>query len=263
MAPPSLLGLQQLGPVEAALAMSLLAAVATTVGGLAALPLGGRRLDPRILDAGLGFSSGVMTVASFTSLLLPAIESAGQPWTPLLGFVAGAAVIAVVHRLLPHEHVLLDRYEGPEWGRRKLRAAWLVAVAILIHNLPEGMAIGAASAYSVEKGIATGLAIALQDVPEGLAVAMPVLLATGNMLAALGLSALSGLCEVATAVPTALLGEAAATHLPVILGFGAGAMVYVVSHEALPESHRSGHEDVATLGYFLGFIVMLILDTTI
>jgi ZIP family zinc transporter len=259
----ALLGLQQLSPVETALAMSLLAAAATTLGGLAALPLGRRGLDPRVMDAGLGFSSGVMTVASFTSLLLPAIESAGQPWTPLLGFAAGAAVIAVVHRLLPHEHVLLDRYEGPEWGRRKLRAAWLVAVAILIHNLPEGMAIGASSAYSVEKGVATGLAIALQDVPEGLAVALPVLLATGSRLAALGLTVLSGLCEVATAVPTVLLGKAAAAHLPVILGFGAGAMVYVVSHEALPESHRSGHEDLATLGYFLGFTVMLVLDTTL
>lgn len=263
MAPTGLLDLQQLSPLEAALAMSLLAAALTSLGGLAALPLGRRGLDPRVLDAGLGFSSGVMTVASFTSLLLPAIEAAGQPWTPLLGFAAGAATIAAVHRVLPHEHMLLDRYEGPEWGRRKLRAAWLVAVAILIHNLPEGMAIGASSAYSVEKGVATGLAIALQDVPEGLAVAMPVLLASGSRLAALGISVLSGLCEVATAVPTVLLGEAAAAHLPVLLGFGAGAMVYVVSHEALPESHRSGHENLATLGYFLGFALMLVLDATL
>lgn len=258
-----LLGLQQLSPLEVALAMSLLAAATTSLGGLAVLPLGGRGPNLRVLDAGLGFSSGIMTVASFTSLLLPAIETAGQPWTPLLGFTAGAVVVAILHRLLPHEHVLLDRYEGPEWGRRKLRTAWLVAVAIIIHNLPEGMAIGASSAYSVEKGVATGLAIALQDIPEGLAVAMPVLLASGSRLVAVGLSVLSGLCEVATAVPTALLGEAAAAYLPVLLGFGAGAMVYVVSHEALPESHRSGHENLATLGYFLGFAVMLILDTTL
>ncbi|KSW12728.1 hypothetical protein CF15_04955 [Pyrodictium occultum] len=240
--------------------MGLVAAAFTSIGGVLALPLSRRGLNPRDLDVGLGFSSGVMTVASFTSLLIPAIDLAGSPWRPLLGFAAGAIAVAVLNRVLPHEHALIGRYEGPEWGR-KLRAAWLVALAILIHNLPEGMAIGAASAYSIAKGVATGLAIALQDVPEGLAVAMPILAASGKRLTALGVSVLSGLSETAMAVPTSMLGSLAANHLPELLGFGAGAMMYVVSHEAIPESHRSGHEDLATLGFFLGFAVMLLLDT--
>ena len=246
-------------PVAVAAVLGGLAALTTSLGGALVAVLRGR-VSPRTLDVGLGFSSGVMTVASFTSLLLPAIELAGSPLPPLAGFILGAAAVALMNRLLPHEHPFTEKYEGPEWGR-KLRTAWLVALAIIIHNIPEGVAIGAATAYDIATGVATGIAIALQDFPEGLAVALPVYAATRNLAQALVISALSGLSELIVAVPTALLGSLAANTLPLILGFGAGAMIYVVSHEAIPESHRSGYENEATLGYFAGFIVMLLLDT--
>ena len=253
------IGLENLSPVMAATALGLLAAFTTSLGGLVILLLR-REVSPRVLDIGLGFSSGVMTVASFTSLLLPAIELSGSSTVPLAGFILGALSIAVLHRLLPHEHPFTEKYEGPEWGR-KMRAAWLVALAILIHNIPEGMAIGASTAYNIATGIATGVAIALQDFPEGLAVALPVLAATRKKGLAIAIAVLSGVSELVVAVPTALLGSIAASSLPFLLGFGAGAMIYVVSHEALPESHRSGYENEATLGFFIGFIVMLLLDT--
>lgn len=251
-------------PLWAAVAVSLFAAAMTSLGALLILVF--RNLDSierssTLLDIGMAFSSGVMTVASFTSLLIPAIEMAG-PGHPLLGFILGAVIVYILNRIVPHEHIVKG-YEGPEWGARKLMAAWLVAIAIIIHNLPEGMAIGASTAYNVDKGIVVGIAIGLQDLPEGLSVALPIAVATGRRGLAIGVGVLSGMTEVVMALITVLIGVEVVSMLPLLLGFGAGAMMYVVSHEALPESHRTGHEDKATIGFFLGFLVMLYLDTTL
>ncbi len=245
--------------VEAALAGGMLAALLTFTGSLASLAAKGlgERQRYRFLDTGLGFSSGVMVSASFTSLILPGIELGG-PLPVMVGLVLGAVAIAFVERVIPHQHVVKG-FEGPSWAKRKIRTAWLVALAIIIHNLPEGMAIGASAASSPRAGLLMGLAIGLQDVPEGLAVSLPLLLAGYRVWTALAVGLLSGLSEPALAVPTALL--ATADTLPVALGFGAGAMLYVVSHEAIPESHRSGHENHATLGFFAGLLLMLALDT--
>ncbi len=214
-----------------------------------------------LLDTGMGFSSGVMLVASFTSLLIPAISDYGV-WAPLIGFLLGALTVHVVNKLIPHEH-FIKGYEGPMRGVRKLKAAWLIAFAVIIHNFPEGIAIGAASAYSIANGIATGIAIGVQDVPEGLAVSLPVYASTGKRGKALFLGFLSGFTEFVMAVIAAFLSSYSIPLLPYTMGFGAGAMVYVVSHEALPETHRTGHENLATLFFMIGFILMLLLDTLI
>jgi ZIP family zinc transporter len=222
--------------------------------------MSGSRLE-RLLDVGMGFSSGVMIVAAFTSLLLPAMDLAGL-LVPLAGFVLGAASIFMVNELFPHEHIVKG-YEGPEHLRRKIKAAWLVAIAIVIHNLPEGMAIGVSTVYDTAEGVAVGIAIGTQDFPEGLAVSLPVYASTGSLALAVVIAALSGLSEVATAALAALVAEASVAVLAGALAFASGAMVYVVSHEALPESHRSGHEKPATLGFFAGFIMMLVLDVAL
>ncbi|MCE4628158.1 MAG: ZIP family metal transporter [Desulfurococcales archaeon] len=249
-----------LSPVELAALMGGVAALLTSLGGVLVLFLGPRRIGTDLLiDLGLGFSSGVMIVASFTSLLLPAIERSG-PVLPVAGLVVGATSIHLLNDLVPHEH-LVKGYEGPSELRNKLRTAWLVAMAIIIHNIPEGIAIGATSAYSPELAVATGLAIGIQDIPEGLAVALPVYASTGRRLPAVGLAVLSGVSELLVAVPSAVLAGLSSLVLPFAMGFGAGAMVYVVSHESIPETHRSGHEDKATLAFFAGFILMLLLDT--
>ncbi len=249
--------------VALAAMLSSLAMTSTTLGGLPILLIRGRDASDRsfslLVDLGLGFSSGVMLVASFTSLLLPAMENFG-PLYPLIGLITGALAVHAVNLLVPHEH-LVKGYEGPERAVRKLRAAWLVALAIIIHNLPEGISIGVASAFSARDAVALGLAIAIQDAPEGLAVALPVYATTGSLGRSMIYAWLSGASEVVLAVLAAALTSLSAPILPLAMGFGAGAMIYVVSHEALPETHRSGHENKATLSFFIGFIVMLLLDT--
>ncbi len=246
-----------------ALILSSIAMLSTALGGLPVLLLKGKEAADRgfslLVDLGLGFSSGVMVVASFTSLIIPAINDFGLS-SPLAGLILGALVVHVVNLLIPHEH-LVKGYEGPAKAARKLKAAWLVALAIIIHNLPEGLSIGVASAFNVRDAITLGLAIAIQDAPEGLAVALPVYATTGSFLRSMLYAWLSGFSEVILAAAAAALTGLSAPMLPAAMGFGAGAMIYVVSHEALPETHRSGHENKATLSFFIGFIVMLILDT--
>jgi len=253
-------------PLVAAFIISLFAAFMTSVGSLIALvpALWGSNVRDTIdvlIDVGLGFSSGVMLVAAFTSLLMPSIESYGLPST-LAGFIAGAILVHLVNMFVPHEH-LVKGVEGPRDAVRRLRAVWLVAFAIIIHNIPEGLTIGAASAYSIGDGLTVGIAIGIQDLPEGLAVAIPVLATTGKRRLALLVGVVSGLTEVVTAVLAAALGTTLVGVLPYLMGLGAGAMIYVVSHESLPETHRSGHETRSTIAFFVGFILMLILDSAL
>ena len=252
-------------PITLAFYMGLFAATMTSMGSLLSLlagpPESMRERFDLLIDLGLGFSSGVMIVASFTSLLLPSIESYGL-WETLAGFVGGAVLVHVVNSLVPHEH-FVKGFEGPRDALRRLRAAWLVALAIIIHNIPEGLSIGAASAYSSLDGVAIGLAIGVQDFPEGLAVAIPVLASTNSRGLAVFIGVLSGLTEVVTSGLAAFVGVGVSGMLPYLMGLGAGAMVYVVSHESLPETHRSGHELRSTIAFFAGFLVMIVLDTAI
>ena len=250
-----------LTPIEVAAVMGLLAAALTSIGALPVIILSPSRVKyDKLLDAGLGFSSGVMVTASFTSLLIPAIELGGI-YPALIGVVLGATMVHAVNMVIPHEHYLKGVVEG--LSSSKVRAAWMVATAIIIHNIPEGLAIGATSAQSVRLGVATGLAIAIQDIPEGLAVALPILLVGHGTSKALAYAAVSGLSEAVFAVVAAVLGEWGIVTLPLLLSFAAGAMMYVVSHEAIPESHRTGHEKQATVGFFLGMLLMLYLDTAV
>lgn len=254
--------LSKLSPPAAAGVLGLIVAALTSVGGLiAVLAPGIKERRDLLIDLGLGFSSGVMIVASFTSLLLPAIDLGGF-YRSLVGFLAGVFAISMVERLTPHLHVVKGA-EGPREAARRLRAIWLVALAIIIHNLPEGMAVGFSSLASLREGVIVALAIGLQDIPEGTAVALPVLASGGSRLFALGIAVLSGLSEAVTSLLAGIMGHAYSWLLPYALSFAAGAMVYVVSHEALPESHRAGHEAKATAGFLLGFIIMLWLDTTL
>ncbi len=251
-------------PVRAAAIGGGVAFLLTSLGGLAAAIVGppkSRDQAEVFIDLGLSFSSGVMIVASFTSLLLPSIENFGLAPT-LLGFIAGPLAIHAANKLVPHEH-FFKGYEGPPAARRKILAAWLVAMAIIIHNVPEGISIGAASAYSARDGIMLALAIGIQDIPEGAAVAIPIMAANNRRSLAFAVAALSGASELMVSAPAAALSTYSLALLPVMMGFGAGAMVYVVSHEALPETHRSGREHIATVGFFAGFLLMLILDTAL
>ncbi len=229
----------------------------TSIGSLPAIF--GRKITDKMIDVGLGFSAGVMLVAGFTSLILPGIEVGGIGLV-VLGFLLGSLTIYTIDRLIPHEHIIKG-YEGPSYLRRRIKAVWLLVFAIIIHNIPEGLAVGAAITYSIRYGVLMAIAIGIQDIPEGLAIAVPLVGVGLRTRTAIGITFLSGLIELVTAVLPVFVISLSNTLLPVILGFAGGAMIYVVSHEVIPETHRHGYEEEATLGFITGFIIMLILDT--
>uniref|UniRef100_A0A7C4FDJ7 ZIP family metal transporter n=1 Tax=Thermofilum pendens TaxID=2269 RepID=A0A7C4FDJ7_THEPE len=236
------------------------AAATTTLGSLAAFVVRGE--NPRWLTASMSFAAGVMLVASFTSLILPALELSRSFPVVALGIITGVVAIRLVDRFTPHEH-LVRGYEGPEVGKKLLRKAWLIALAVIIHNFPEGLAVGTTCAYSVPLGVATALAIGIQDIPEGVAVALPVASTHGRLRGFL-LGLLSGLSELVMAVAGAAFFTVFSTLLPLGMGFAGGAMMYVVLKEVVPELYTSGENELrVTTGFLAGFLVMLLLDSSL
>ena len=250
--------LQQLPLLLRVLAISSLPAALTVLGSAPILL--GARLGEELLDAGMGFSAGIMLVASFTSLLLPSIREGGL-WLAIAGFTLGLLTVKGLDLLTPHLH-FIKGYEGPR-TRRSLRKAWLIALAMIIHNVPEGMAVGAAATYSTTRGVLLALAIGVQDIPEGLAVAIPLAIASGSPTKAFAMGALSGVAEALAALIPPLVVTAIATTLPLIMALAAGAMVYVVVHEVVPDIYGHGHDEPATVGFFAGFVTMLVLDAAL
>jgi len=252
----ALIGLLEESPLPLrALLTGLIPAALTTLGSVPVLL--GAKLSEEARDAGMGFAAGVMLVASFTSLLLPAIEMSGA-WTAMASFLLGVGMIKLLDAALPHMH-LVKGYEGPRHAGRPGRE-WLIALAMIVHNVPEGMAVGAAASRDVVDGLLLGLAIGLQDVPEGLAVALPLAAGSGRLIA-FSVGALSGLSEAAAALIPPLIVEYTSLTLPLMLALAAGAMVYVVVHEVVPEIYGHEHDEPSTLGFFAGFTTMLLLDT--
>jgi ZIP family zinc transporter len=243
------------------------AALATALGTLPVLF--SQRLSEKAEDTLFGFGAGVMLAASAFSLIIPGLAAAraagasawaagGAVGTAIL---MGGAVLLLVDKWLPHEHFIKGA-EGP--SARTLRRTWLFVFAITLHNLPEGLAIGVGYA-GTDSVRATALAtgIAIQDVPEGLVVAVALLAAGYRRALAVGLGMASGLVEPLGAVLGAAAISLASGLLPWGLGFAAGAMLFVISHEIIPESHRKGHESWATGGLLVGFVLMMLLDTAL
>lgn len=257
--------------VRAAFAGGAVAALATALGALPVLL--SQRLPDRIQDSLFGFGAGVMLAACAFSLIIPGLAAAragawfgggesGASMVIGLAVLLGGAAIMAIDRLVPHEHFIKGR-EGQ--SSAKLRRTWLFVFAIALHNLPEGLAIGVG--YAGNEGMvranALAIGIAIQDVPEGLVVAVALLAAGYGRRLAVAIGAASGLIEPLGAV----LGAAVTSHshalLPWGLGFAAGAMLFVISHEIIPESHRKGHERFATAGLMIGFVLMMVLDTAL
>lgn len=250
-----------------------MAALATALGTLPVLF--SQRLSDRVQDTFLGFGAGVMLAASAFSLILPGLDAArnagawgGGPWGA--GGVMGAAILLgalalmALDKVLPHEHFIKGREGAGLSAARKLRRTWLFVLAIALHNLPEGLAIGVAYAGGDLVGAnALAIGIAIQDVPEGLVVAVALLGAGYRRGVAAALGMVSGLVEPLGAVLGAIVVEYSALVLPWGLGFAAGAMLFVISHEVIPESHRKGHEAFATGGLMVGFVLMMLLDTAL
>ncbi|MEM4717394.1 MAG: ZIP family metal transporter [Desulfurococcaceae archaeon] len=208
---------------------------------------------------GMGFSAGVMLAASFISLLLPSMEQGGLV-PAVSGLLLGFVTIYFVNNLVPHEH-LLKGYEGGEIFRRKLKTAWLIALAMIIHNIPEGFAVGALTYYSFVDGLLLAVAIGLQNIPEGMAVALPFKAIGVGMVQAIKLVLISAIIEPLAALLAVVFSMISTGIIPYTLSFAAGAMIYVVSHEVIPETHSERREIKATIGLIIGVAVIAILDT--
>ncbi|WP_285410819.1 ZIP family metal transporter [Variovorax sp. efr-133-TYG-130] len=246
------------------------AALATALGTLPVLF--SQKLPERLQDTLFGFGAGVMLAASAFSLIIPGLEAArnvgvfgGGSWAAggVIGsaILLGGAALMLMDRVLPHEHFIKGR-EGQT--ARQLRRTWLFVFAIALHNVPEGLAIGVG--YAANNGLradALATGIAIQDVPEGLVVAVALLAAGYSRVFAVLIGMASGLVEPLGAVLGAAVVGHSAMLLPWGLGFAAGAMLFVISHEIIPESHRKGHEAFATSGLMVGFVLMMLLDTAL
>lgn len=262
-----------LSPVVQALLAGLFTWGVTALGAASVFLV--RSMPRRLFDAMLGFSGGVMLAASYWSLLAPAIEiSQHRPlpmWIPpAVGFLLGGAFLFVLDKLLPHLHIgaPIEQAEGPAtaWQR-----AILLVSAITLHNIPEGLAVGVAfggviegvPSTSVAAALTLSLGIGIQNFPEGIAVAMPLRGEGVGRLKCFWYGQLSALVEPAAAVAGAALVVFAAPVLPYALSFAAGAMVYVVVEELIPESHQQGNVDLATISLMGGFTVMMVLDVAL
>jgi zinc transporter, ZIP family len=249
------------------LTASFLAGLGTVVGGLWVLVA--PKPSARARDVMLSAAAGVMLAATFFSLLQPGLEFARAEIANrvlavaivIIGLLLGAIALHVTNRYLPHEH-LVKGAEGPDAG--KLKRIWLFVIAITLHNFPEGMAVGVGFA-GAERATAVSLAIGigLQNIPEGLAVAASLMAIGYARSQAFWVASLTGLVEPIGGGLGSAAVWLAAPLMPVTLGFAAGAMLFVISDEIIPETHRSGHEDIATFSLIGGFAVMMFLDTAL
>ena len=243
---------------------SLLAGLGTGLGALGIYLL--KRPSARAEDAMLSAAAGVMLAATFFSLLLPALDRAEVLTTNDVagvsivgaGLLLGAAGLFMVHRFVPHEHFLLGK-EGPE--SKRMERIWLFVIAITLHNFPEGMAVGVGFAGGdAGNGTTLAIGIGLQNVPEGFAVAISLLSIGYARSTAFWVAMLTGLVEPVGGAIGAAAVTLAEPLMPAILGIAAGAMLFVISDEIIPETHRRGYETVATFSLLGGFVVMMYLD---
>lgn len=262
--------LESIGPVRAALVATLFTWGLTAAG--ASLVFLFKNMHRRLFDGMLGFTGGVMVAASFWSLLAPSIElTEGEGFAKVLpaaiGFGVGALFIFALDKLTPHLHINFnkDEAEGPEtdW-----HSTTLLVLAITLHNIPEGLAVGVlfgGAALGVDGAttagaVALAIGIGIQNFPEGLAVSMPLRRQGVSRGKSFWYGQLSAVVEPVAAVIGALLVTQMQPILPYALAFAAGAMIYVVVEEVIPETQRDKYTDFATLGFIGGFIVMMSLD---
>lgn len=264
-------------PIWQGLAGGIVIATFNMVGALTVLLF--RNPSERLMDGALGFAAGVMLAASFTSLILPGIE-AGGILPVMIGVAIGALILDRSDAWVPHVHVLVtgrmrergrtnpDAASDDDGTRNaRIQSVVLFIVAITLHNMPEGLAVGVgfgAESANLGNALSLMLAIGIQNIPEGLAVAVAM---RNAGMGTLTYAAITGIRSGLVEIPLALLGAAvvvvAEPLLPYAMGFAAGAMLYVISNEIIPETHSRGYERVATLGLIVGVIIMLTLDVAL
>jgi len=231
------------------------------------------KMDKKLQKLLLGFASGVMIAASVWSLIIPSINMAEEQnviaWIPAsVGFLLGMFFLLILDSVIPHMH--LDK-EKPEGVKSKLKKTTMLVLAVTLHNIPEGMAVGVVFAGALAGNVGISLAgafalcigIAIQNFPEGAIISMPLKTEGVSKTKAFMYGALSGIVEPIAALITILLANAITPILPYFLSFAAGAMLYVVVEELIPESQMGEHSNIGTIGVAIGFVIMMILDVAL
>lgn len=250
-----------LGTVNQALVATIGTYLLTAIGTLPVLFF--RSAPRRLMDALMGFSGGVMVAASCWSLLQPAMAIGGVG-PAVIGLLVGGGTLFLLDRSLPHLHPEFPDEATPEGPRVSWRRPVLLFIAITVHNIPEGLAVGVAyGGGNVAAATALAIGIGVQNIPEGLAIALPLRREGMNRWKAFFYGQLSAVVEPLAGVLGAVLVLASRELLPYAMAFAAGAMLYVVVEELIPETVRSGTIDVATLGFISGFAVMMALDNAL
>ncbi|MBO7552706.1 MAG: ZIP family metal transporter, partial [Bacteroidaceae bacterium] len=221
----------------------------------------------------LGFASGVMVAASVWSLLIPSIEMSseagkGAVIPAIIGFLLGTAFLLFIDYITPHLHIGDDHPEGP---RSKLSRTAMLSLAVTIHNLPEGMAVGVVLAGALQSNLgisaagalAMSLGIAIQNIPEGAIISMPMRAEGNSRMRSFLLGSLSGIVEPIGGLFVILLASFMTPILPYMLAFAAGAMMYVVIEELIPETSEGEHSNLGTIGFSIGFALMMVLDVVL
>ncbi len=240
---------------------SILAGLATGAGALPALFF--KDISNNLFNSMLGAAAGVMLAATAFSLLVPGITYGNAIWpgkgiyVVSLGMLIGAAFLHYADKQLPHVH--FDSISDTQLN--SLKKVWLFIIAITIHNFPEGMSVGVSfGSGEMKNGVVLAIAIALQNIPEGLAVALPLVGLGYNKWRAVGIATLTGLVEPVGGLLGITMVTAFAPILPIAMGFAAGAMLFVISEEIIPETHSNGRSRYATFALMIGFIIMMVLD---
>ena len=246
---------------------SMAAGLMTGVGALGVFLV--RSLSDKLEDGLLSFAAGVMLAASFFSLIQPAIDYGNARYGSeelavlivALSIIAGAVGLFTLHRYLPHEHFLSGQ-EGPDV--ETLSRIWLFVFAITLHNFPEGMAVGVGFAEGdVKNGVSLASGIGLQNIPEGFAVAISLLSIGYSRTNAFAIASLTGLAEPVGGLVGSAMVSVSGPMMPVALALAAGAMLFIISDEIIPETHRRGFETLATFSLLIGFVCMMYLDATL
>jgi len=255
------------------LSIGLILPFAGTAAGAACVYFMKRELPDRVQKSLMGFAAGVMVAASVWSLLIPSMEMSGGEGLAsvvpaVTGFLLGIGFLLLLDRVTPHQHVHATHGEGP---KSKLTRTSKLALAITIHNIPEGMAVGIALAGALEESVylpmagavALSIGIAVQNLPEGAIVSMPLRNLGNSRNRSFTIGALSGAVEPVAAGITLLLASVILPWLPYLLAFGAGAMIYVVIEELIPETAEGRHSNLGTIGFAIGFVLMMVLDVVL
>lgn len=252
------------------LTIGLLLPFVGTMLGAACVFLMKNDVAPKVQKTLTGFAAGVMVAAAVWSLLIPSIEMTGQEGImsvipAIVGFTVGILFLLLLDDVVPHQHLDSDQSEGP---RSHLSKTAKLVFAVTLHNIPEGMAVGVALAGAMEHNtfmpmagaIALSIGIAIQNFPEGAIVSMPLRNAGNSRMRSFVMGTLSGIVEPVGAILTLMLASVVVPVLPYLLAFAAGAMMYVVVEELIPETQSGRHSNLGTIGFSAGFLLMMALD---